>query len=154
MLRSDGWKDAAIAPIINEIARRTKEARESPKGLPKASQNATTAMLAALTQLTQMIAPITSRLEALEQRERQPLKPVHTPKSRSDLTLSPALLEARTKTKYPHPELFNRYKTKYSSFRYKTKAKLYNNYQDAPDRIKIAYVVSRCSERASDVILP
>ena len=37
MLRSDGWKEAAIAPMINEIARRTKEARELPKGSPKAS---------------------------------------------------------------------------------------------------------------------
>ncbi|KAK1907478.1 hypothetical protein P3342_000399 [Pyrenophora teres f. teres] len=26
MLRNDGWKEAAIAPMINEVARRTKEA--------------------------------------------------------------------------------------------------------------------------------
>lgn len=154
MLKSDGWKDAAIAPMINEIARRTKEARESPKGSPKASQNATTAMLAALTQLTQMMAPITSRLEALEQRETRRSTPAPTPESHSDPTLSPVHLEARTKTKYPHPELFDGNRTKYSSFRYKIKAKLYNDYYDAPDRMKIAYVVSRCSERASDVILP
>ena len=40
MLKNDGWKEAAIAPMINEIARRTKSvagARESPKGSLKAS---------------------------------------------------------------------------------------------------------------------
>ncbi|EFQ89731.1 hypothetical protein PTT_13900 [Pyrenophora teres f. teres 0-1] len=38
MLRNDGWKEAAIALMINEVARRTKEAgeaRESPQELPK-----------------------------------------------------------------------------------------------------------------------
>ena len=40
MLKNDGWKEAAITPMINEIARRTKSvtrARESPKGSLKAS---------------------------------------------------------------------------------------------------------------------
>jgi hypothetical protein len=154
MLKNDGWRDAAIAPMINEIARRTKEARESPKGSPKASQNATAAMMAALTQLTQMMAPITARLEALEQRGAQPTPPAPTPESRSDHVVAPAFLEAHAKTKYPHPELFDGDRSKYSSFRYKTKAKLYNDYQSVPNKMKIAYVVSRCSERASDVILP
>jgi hypothetical protein len=34
MLRSDGWKDAAITLMINEIARRTKGVAET-KGLPR-----------------------------------------------------------------------------------------------------------------------
>ncbi|EFQ91144.1 hypothetical protein PTT_12101 [Pyrenophora teres f. teres 0-1] len=29
MLRNDGWKEAAIAPMINEVARRTKEVGEA-----------------------------------------------------------------------------------------------------------------------------
>jgi hypothetical protein len=154
MLRSDGWKEAAIAPMINEIARRTKEARESPKGSPKASQNATTAMLAALTQLTQMMAPITSRLEALEQRGKpSPVTP-RTPEGSSAAAVTPPLMETSRRTKYPHPELFDGERAKYVAFRYKTKAKLHSDYDGASDRTKIAYVVSRCSERASDVILP
>ncbi|KAK1908803.1 hypothetical protein P3342_009654 [Pyrenophora teres f. teres] len=50
MLRNDGWKEAAIAPMINEVARRTKEAgskrittgaTESPSG-PYGSDNGPT----------------------------------------------------------------------------------------------------------------
>jgi hypothetical protein len=40
MLKSDGWKDAAIAPIINEVARRTKgvaETKELPRSPLKAA---------------------------------------------------------------------------------------------------------------------
>ena len=59
-----------------------------------------------------------------------------------------------TRTKYLYLELFNRDRSKYSTFRYKIKAKLYNDYNGAPNRIKIAYVVSCYSERALDVILP
>ena len=40
MLRSDGWKDAAITPMINEIARRTKGVAET-KGLPRSLPKAT-----------------------------------------------------------------------------------------------------------------
>ena len=157
MLRSDGWKDAAITPMINEIARRTKgvaETKGSPRSPPKATQDATATMMATLTQLTQMMAPITARLEALEQRSAQPTSPGRTPEDQSERNTLPVHPEAYTKTKYPHPELFDGDRSKYSSFRYKVKAKLYNDYQGASDRMKIAYVVSRCSERASDVILP
>jgi hypothetical protein len=40
MLKDDGWKDAAITPMISEIARRIKgvaEIKESPRSLLKAS---------------------------------------------------------------------------------------------------------------------
>jgi hypothetical protein len=40
MLKNDGWKEAAIAPMINEIARRTKgvaETKGSPRSPPKAA---------------------------------------------------------------------------------------------------------------------
>ena len=49
MLRNDGWKEAAIAPMINEVARRTKEAgeaRESLQELPKGLQDLTAAKIA------------------------------------------------------------------------------------------------------------
>lgn len=52
MLKNDGWKEAAIAPMINEIARPTKgvaETKGSPRSPPKAAQDATVAMMAALT---------------------------------------------------------------------------------------------------------
>ena len=150
MLRNDGWKEAAITPMINEIARRVKSVagkKGSPRSSPKTPQNATAEIMA---QLVQLLTPITARLEALEQQGSQ-----STPQSsESQSGLGTLLTEHTTRTKYPHPELFDGDRSKYSAFRYKTKAKLYNDYQGTPDRMKIAYVVSRCSERASDVILP
>ena len=107
MLKNDGWKEAAIAPMINEIARRTKSvagARESPKGSPKASQNATAAMMAALTQLTQMIAPITSRLEALKQREIRQTTRLLTPKSYLDPLTTLTMLGKLNKKRLPNLE--------------------------------------------------
>jgi hypothetical protein len=43
MLKDDGWKDAAITPMINEIARRTTgmaETTEPPSSPPKVAQDA------------------------------------------------------------------------------------------------------------------
>lgn len=154
MLKNDGWKEAAIIPMINEIARRTKgvaETKGSPRSPPKAPQDPTAAMMA---QLVQLLSPITARLEAIEQREPQSSALPHTPESRSDPETPPARAEMHVRTKYPHPELFDGNRSKYAAFRYKTRAKLYNDYSGTSDRTKIAYVVSRCSERASDVILP
>ncbi|RYO56736.1 hypothetical protein AA0116_g9181 [Alternaria tenuissima] len=92
MLENDGWKEAAIAPMISEIARRTKgvtETKGSPKSPPKAAQDSTAAMMAALTQLTQMMAPITTRLAALEQRESQPPAQPQTSGSPSAAAVTP-----------------------------------------------------------------
>ena len=49
ILRNDGWKEAAIALMINEVARQTKEAgeaRESPQKPPKVPQDPTAAIMA------------------------------------------------------------------------------------------------------------
>ncbi len=70
MLKSNKQKDAAITLIINEIARRTKrvaETKELLRSLPKATQNATAAIIA---QLIKLIALITAQLAALEQQEK------------------------------------------------------------------------------------
>ncbi|KAK1920120.1 hypothetical protein P3342_002416 [Pyrenophora teres f. teres] len=136
MLRNDGWKEAAIAPMINEVARRTKEAgeaRESPQEPPKVPQDPTAAIMA---QLVQLLSPITARLEAIEQREPSPAPQTFTPEFRSEPD-KPALQESRARTKYPHPELFDGDRSKYSAFRYKVKAKLYNDYQGATDRSRL-----------------
>jgi hypothetical protein len=72
MLKDDGWKDAAITPMINEIARRTTsmaETTEPPSSPPKVAQDTTVVMI---TQLLGMLALIASRLEALEQRPAYP----------------------------------------------------------------------------------
>jgi hypothetical protein len=48
ILKDDGWKDAAITPIINEIARRTKGVAETkglPRSLPRPHQDATNKMI-------------------------------------------------------------------------------------------------------------
>ncbi|KAK1912987.1 hypothetical protein P3342_004923 [Pyrenophora teres f. teres] len=123
MLRNDGWKEAAIAPMINEEP-------------PKVPQDPTAAIMA---QLVQLLSPITARLEAIERREPSPAPQTFTPKFRSEPD-KPALQESRARTKYPHPELFDGDRSKYSAFRYKVKAKLYNDYQGATDRSKVAYV--------------
>ena len=67
MLRNDGWKEAAITPMINEIARRVKSVagkKGSPRSSPKTPQNATAEIMA---QLVQLLTLITAWLEALEQ---------------------------------------------------------------------------------------
>ncbi|KAI1666497.1 hypothetical protein L13192_08741 [Pyrenophora tritici-repentis] len=77
MLKDDGWKDAAITLMINEIARRTKgvaETKGSPRSLPKPSQEATAAMMA---QMMEMFTPIASRLEALERQRTENNTPTH-----------------------------------------------------------------------------
>jgi len=155
MLRSDGWKDAAIAPMINEIARRTKEARESPKGSPKASQNTTAAMLAALTQLTQMMAPITSRLEALEQRSAQPTPPMPTPESYSDHVTAPTLSEKPQKKRLPDPERFDGSRSNYPGWKYECEGKLqYDLHLFPTEDAKKRYVLSRTRDKANQVLLP
>jgi hypothetical protein len=156
MLKDDGWKDAAIAPMISEIARRTKgvaESKGSPRSPPKARQDATAALMA---EMIKMLAPLTDRLNTLEQRQASPSssRPLIPESLPSTLTSPQAPQGSYQRPKYPHPELFSGDRTKYSAFRYKAKAKLSNEYEGAPDATKIAYVVSRCSERASDVILP
>jgi hypothetical protein len=156
MLRDDGWKEAAITPMINEIARRTKgvaETKGSPRSPPKASQDATAAMMA---QLMEILTPMTARLNALEQQQALQKPQAPTPESLSNVppNLQQPHDALRHQPKLPHPELFDGDRSKYSAFRYKAKAKLRNEYERLSDEDKIAYVVSRCTERASDVILP
>jgi hypothetical protein len=152
MLKDDGWKDAAITPMINEIARRTKgvaETKGSPRSPPRPHQDATNKMI---TQLMEMLAPMTARLSALEELQASEKPQVTTPDS---LLETPDVAQtARPQPKFPHPELFDGDRSKYAAFRYKAKAKLRNEYGRSTDEAKIAYVVSRCVERASDVILP
>jgi hypothetical protein len=153
MLKADGWKDAAISPMLSEIIRRTKgvtEARKSPRSPPKASQEPTAAMLA---QLVELMTPITARLSTLEQRHTTLSSQAHTPDGLSS-TLTPPPATIKHRPKLPHPELFDGDRSKYSAFRYKAKAKLHNEYEHLSDEARIAYVVSRCTERASDVVLP
>jgi hypothetical protein len=156
MLKDDGWKDAAITPMINEIARRIKgvaEIKGSPRSLLKVPQDATAIMMA---QLLELLTLMTVRLNALEQQQvlQKPL--VSTPESQPGATLSPRLPNdaSRHQPKFTHPELFNGDRSKYLLFRYKTKAKLRNEYDYLLDEARIAYVVSRCTERALDVVLP
>jgi hypothetical protein len=156
MLRDDGWKDAAITPMISEIARRTKgvaETKGSPRSPPKASQDATAAIM---TRLLEMLTPLTARLNVLEQQQTAQKPQVPTPGNPAITLPNPQQLydAPRHQPKFPHPELFDGDRPKYAAFRYKTKAKLRNEYDRLSDEAKISYVVSRCTERASDVILP
>jgi hypothetical protein len=141
--------------MINEIARRTTgmaETTEPPSSPPKVAQDTTAAMM---TQLLGMLAPIASRLEALEQRPAYP-QDNQAPMSESSSSGPTGFQKPynTTQPKFPHPELFDGDRSKYAAFRYKSKAKLRNEYERLSDEAKIAYVVSCCTERASDVILP
>jgi hypothetical protein len=163
MLKNDGWKEAAIAPMINEIARRTKgvaETKGSPRSPPKAAQDATAAMMAALTQLTQMMVPITSRLEALEQQSAQQTPPAQTPKSHLDPVGAPTLLVEdqaliTRKSRLPDPERFDGTREKYASWKYECEGKLECDSALYPDEnTKKRYVLSRTTGRANQVLLP
>ena len=107
MLKNDGWKEAAIIPMINEIARRTKGAAEtkgSPRSPPKAPQDPTAAIMA---QLVQLLSPITARLEAIEQREPQSSAQLRTSENHSDPIAMPAYPEKPQKKRLPNPERFD-----------------------------------------------
>jgi len=54
--------------------------------------------------------------------------------------------EIYIRIKYPYLEVFNSNKSKYSTFRYKVKVKLYNNYKETLDKTKIIYIVSYYSK--------
>jgi hypothetical protein len=104
-----------------------------------------------MAQMIEMLSPIANQLEVLEQKQSdRRLDPLATP-------LSPKVAEtpqvAARRNKYPHPELFDRDRTRYPSFRYKAKAKLRNDYIGASDTAQIDYIVSRCTDKASDVLL-
>jgi hypothetical protein len=158
MLRSDGWKDAAITPMINEIARRTKEVAEtkgSPRSPPKATQDATAAIMATLTQLTQMMAPITARLEALERRDPYPAPPAQTPESRSDPTALPSYLDKPQKRRLPDPERFDGNRSNYPGWKYDCEGKLeYDSHLYPTEDAKKRYILSRTKEKANQVLLP
>ncbi|KAK1914251.1 hypothetical protein P3342_007497 [Pyrenophora teres f. teres] len=149
MLRNDGWKEAAIAPMINEVARRTKEAgeaRESPQEPPKVPQDPTAAMMGQpsqaqqdnvsqmITQIMGLLGPMASRLEALEKQRTAELlsatPQVRTP-ARANTPPSHAPTPVPTKkSKFPHPEPFEGDRSKYLAFRYKAKAKLRHEYEE------------------------
>ena len=110
-----------------------------------------------ITQMMGLLGPMASRLEALErQRTSEPY--LATPQIRtpapSNAPLSHAPAPVPTKSKFPHLEPFDGDRSKYLAFRYKTKAKLRHEYEGALSIAQIEYVVSRCSGKAADVLLP
>jgi hypothetical protein len=155
MLKSDGWKDAAITPMINEIARRTKgvaETKGSPRSPPKATQDATAAIMA---QLVELMAPMTARLAALEQREKQPLAQAQTSESRSDTTTLPSYLEKPQKRRLPDPERFEGNLSNYPGWKYECEGKLeYDSHLYPTEDAKKRYILSRTKEKANQVLLP
>jgi hypothetical protein len=125
MLKEDSWKEAAITPIINEVARRTKsvaETRGSPRSPLKSYQNATAK---ALSQLTQLLAPVTTRLETLEQQASQTPQTL-TPQN-SCTRKTPLLKPTYAHRKLPNPERFNSSRANYTSWRFECEGKLVYN---------------------------
>jgi len=155
MLKSDGWKDAAILPMINEVSRRTKgvaETKGSPRSPPKVLQDPAAAMMA---QLVQLLSPITARLEAIEQRSPQPSAPLHTPESQSDAVATAAYLERSQKKRLPDPERFDGERANYPGWKYECEGKLeYDSHLYPTEDAKKRYILSRTKEKANQVLLP
>jgi hypothetical protein len=156
MLKNDGWKEAAIVPMINEVARRTKgvaETKGSPRSPPKAPQDASAALMA---QLVQLLTPITARLDAIEQREPHPSSRMLTPESRSDLEATPLPPAAvHQKRKFPDPERFDGNRSGYPGWKYECEGKLeYDQHLYPTDDAKKRYILSRTKEKANQVLLP
>jgi hypothetical protein len=155
MLREDGWKEAAIGPTIEAVVKRSAVVggKSSPRqgGSPKANQNAMAQMME---QMMQLLSPMASRLEALEKNQAEGRS---EPSLGANTPLPPPMTAAEPaarKHKFPHPEPFDGDRTKYVAFRYKTQAKLRHEYEGAPSIAQIEYVVSRCTGKAADVLLP
>jgi hypothetical protein len=156
MLREDGWKEAAIGPTIEAIVKRSAiiGGKGSPRqgSPPKANRDSVAVMMA---QMMEMLSPIANRLEALERKQgdrRSDASPALATPPPPEAAETPQA--AARRNKYPHPELFDGDRTRYPSFRYKAKAKLRNDYVGASDTARIDYIVSRCTDKASDVLLP
>jgi hypothetical protein len=158
MLRSDGWKDAAITPMINEIARRTKgvaETKGSPRSPSKASQDAANAAM--ITQLMEMLAPMTARLNALEQQQ-QPQRPeAPTPNSPSSpaAEFQQSYGLAHTRRRFPDPERFDGARANYPGWKFECEGKLkYDAHLYPSEDAKIRYILSRTKDKANQVLLP
>ncbi|KAI1676346.1 Gag protein [Pyrenophora tritici-repentis] len=155
MLREDGWKEAAIGPTIEAVVKRSSVVggKGSPRqgGSPKTSQNAVTQVME---QMMQLLSPIASRLEALERIQAEG-RSESSIGAFTPLPAAAAITEpAARKNKFPHPEPFDGDRTKYVAFKYKTQAKLRHEYEGTPSLVQIEYVVSRCTGKAADVLLP
>jgi hypothetical protein len=153
MLKEDGWKEAAITPMMNEVARRTKgvaETRGSPRSPPKSYQNATAE---ALSQLAQLLAPVTARLETLEQRASQTPQ---TPTPQDSCTRETPLLEPTyAHRKLPDPERFDGSRANYTGWRFECEGKLvYDAGLFPTEDAKIRYILSRTKDKANQALLP
>ena len=154
MLRDDGWKEAAIGPTIEAVVKRSSAVggKGSPRqgGSPKTSQNAVAQVME---QMMQLLSPIASRLEALERNQAEGRSELST---RINTPPPPPATEEplARKNKFPHPESFDGDRNKYVAFKYKTQAKLRHEYEGTPSIAQIEYVVSRCTGKAADILLP
>ena len=155
MLREDGWKEAAIGPTIEAVVKRSLVVggKGSPRqgSSPKTSQNAVAQVME---QMMQLLSPMVSRLEALERNQAEG-RSESSIGACTPLPAAAAITElAARKSKFPHPEPFDGDRTKYVAFKYKTQAKLRHEYEGTPSLAQIEYVVSRCTGKAADVLLP
>ncbi|KAB2099860.1 hypothetical protein AG0111_0g11839 [Alternaria gaisen] len=155
MLREDGWKEAAIGPTIEAVVKRSSVVggKGSPRrgDSPKANQDAMAQMMQ---QMMRLLSPMASRLEALERSQTEGRSESSLGANTTPSLSTPVAEPAARKNKFPHPEPFDGDRPKYVAFKYKTQAKLRHEYEGAPNVAQIEYVVSRCTGRAADVLLP
>ena len=133
--------------MINEVARRIKEAgeaRELLQELPKVPQDPTAAIMA---QLVQLLSPITARLDAMERRELSPAPQTHTPETQPDTT---TYLERSQKKRLPNLERFDGDRSNYPGWKYECEGKLeYDSHLYPSQDAKKRYILSRTKEKAT-----
>jgi hypothetical protein len=154
MLKDDGWKDAAIAPMISEIARRTKgvaESKGSPRSPPKTHQDSTATLM---TEMIKLLAPLTDRLNTLEQRQASPSSTqALTPESLPNSLVSTQATHSRRK--FPDPERFDGTRANYPGWKFECEGKLeYDSHLYPSEDAKKRYVLSRTKDKANQVLLP
>jgi hypothetical protein len=152
MLREDRRSEEETHSIIAKINRRTEVV--GGKGSPQQGSPPKNNQEALMAQMLNLMNNMAARIDKLELQR----TPAESPSATLAPTATPPVpttsRERTTSMKFPHPDLFKRDRLKYPAFRFKAKSKLRYEYKDALDAAQIEYVVSRCSGRAANVLLP
>ena len=111
MLREDGWKEAAIRPTIEAVAKRSAvvggKGSLRQGGSPKANQDAMAQMMELMNWLTAQNQVLTERLVALERNQAEGRLELSYRAFTPPLAAAVIAKLAARRNKFPHLELFN-----------------------------------------------
>lgn len=139
-LRQQQWNEQDIDSMTEEVSLRVARAQKPTDQAPNQFQ-----------QMMDMMQSMLKRMEKLEGKE----DPNPSETATEDESRTTASAENKDKAgKFPHPDPFSGDRTKYPAFRYKTKAKLNNDFVHKSEQYKIDYVMGRMADYAANVVLP